>query len=433
MKDIIHAVSCITNTLNKVTSEIESGVNAVKGVLGDIGDLTSLTKSLEQEENGDDEDQTDTQSASESDSQTSTSEMSTSSASRTSSSSSSSSSRSCTQSSVTQDFYVECSPTIVAGSANVSFVTQECTTSTSTVSGCDITAFTITPTASETGSYATDIVTFGPGNMDSPLDDVWISSVMSEIGANATYKSNGTAIVNSTSSFALLPSGGSTTGTSSSVVLSSDQTTFITTTSSIFTAGSSSQPEHSTILSSSSSSSSSLTLTSISKQPPSSTAPPPPPPPPPTSTTALPPPWKTGVCSVHIKESVKDGAAKTFDMTAEIKDAEGNSLGSTSQTIGWAATVIVHSKLPYDVDITFTTRTMDKRTNGTSLWRRLGGGYVPPPPNLFEKNIVIIQANHKWYFDTTQTDPSKLPYISVGGWDNSKSPVVSFSYLLKLF
>jgi hypothetical protein len=156
--DIIKAVSCVVNTLNKVTSSIEGGLkDAVDDVKSEIEGLKPITSDLENDEGKDDDE-----------SSTETDETSTNTESKTSSQTSSSSS--CSKTVTTQDIYVQCFASTISGTS--SQVIQVCTTATSTVTGgdCSITAFTTTSTSSATQSLATSIGTVN----DEPL---WTGSV----------------------------------------------------------------------------------------------------------------------------------------------------------------------------------------------------------------------------------------------------------------
>lgn len=143
--DIIKDVSCVVNTLEKTSSEIEAGLKtAVDDVEDDISTLKNLTSDLEDEEDDDDDDD-----GSSSDRASKTA------------SSAASSSLSCSKTITTEDYYVRCVPSTISLSSNQVSVTQVCSTSTSTVSGgeCSVTAFTTTSTSSGTQSYATAIAT----------------------------------------------------------------------------------------------------------------------------------------------------------------------------------------------------------------------------------------------------------------------------------
>jgi hypothetical protein len=93
--DIIKSVSCVVNTLNKVTSSIEGGLkSAVDDVKSEIEGLKSITSDLENDEEGKDDDES------------STDESPTNTESETSSQSSSSSC--CSKTVTTEDIYVQC-------------------------------------------------------------------------------------------------------------------------------------------------------------------------------------------------------------------------------------------------------------------------------------------------------------------------------------
>jgi len=126
LSDLIKAVTCIDDGLNKVKSEVEEGINNefsdTKGLEEITTEMTDLT---EESDNEDDE------------------------SSSSSSSSTSSTSESCT-STTTEDIYVECSAASAPGRKRQA--ATSCTTSTRTVTGCDVSAFTTTETATSTSS-----------------------------------------------------------------------------------------------------------------------------------------------------------------------------------------------------------------------------------------------------------------------------------------
>jgi hypothetical protein len=174
-----------------------------------------------------------------------------------------------------------------------------------------------------------------------------------------------------------------------------------------------------------------------------------------TSQAAPPPPaaYKTGTCSLHIYEGAGSGEeGSSISMTAEIKDGGGNSLGKTETSVEWGGAVTMlkgHSKLPYDVVITFPVKTSgsQKRSlesgksgnvkgkkrflsgyESVKFKRICCGGLLPTPNYAWEHRIVTIQAGDM-KVDTTDTDQSKMPYMNVGAYDNNGDPPVSRSYV----
>lgn len=117
LSDLINAVTCIDDGLNKVKSEIERGIDDdfsdIEGLESTVSSITDLT------ENSNDEDQ-----SSSDDSTTSTSCSST----------------------TTEDIYVECSATSAPGRKRQA--ATSCSTSTKKVTGCDISASSTTTTIS---------------------------------------------------------------------------------------------------------------------------------------------------------------------------------------------------------------------------------------------------------------------------------------------
>lgn len=130
---------------------------------------------------------------------------------------------------------------------------------------------------------------------------------------------------------------------------------------------------------------------------------------------------------MHITEKADSGSA-TVEITASIKDGGGKFLASTgTQAPKWGDKAVIHesnTKLPYDVTLTFLVGKSSTKRTLLSLWRRINGDPATPRPNYsYESRIISIQAGATT-FDTTQTDKTKTPWVSVGGWDNSLSTPV---------
>ncbi|GAB1743705.1 hypothetical protein NU219Hw_g628t1 [Hortaea werneckii] len=135
--NLFSLLTCIVDDVGSIKGGITEG--AVEEVTGQLEDLTNLTGELEDKEDDDDDDDDDyddEDSSSTTSSQTSTESSIT--------SSTSSSTASCSSgTSVTEDYFVTCSPTVIS-----STTTQTCETSTSTVSGCSVSATASTTTIS---------------------------------------------------------------------------------------------------------------------------------------------------------------------------------------------------------------------------------------------------------------------------------------------
>ncbi|RMY58415.1 hypothetical protein D0864_13381 [Hortaea werneckii] len=131
--NLFSLLTCVVDDVVSIKGSIAEGV--VEGVTGLLEDLTDLTDELEDREDDDDDDDDD-------DSSTTSSQASTES-SITSSTTSSSTSSCSSGTSVTEDYFVTCSPTVIS-----STTTQTCKTSTSTVSGCSVSATASTTTIS---------------------------------------------------------------------------------------------------------------------------------------------------------------------------------------------------------------------------------------------------------------------------------------------
>ncbi|KAI7194821.1 hypothetical protein KC316_g1791 [Hortaea werneckii] len=133
--NLFSLLTCIVDDVVSIKGGITEGV--VEEVTSQLEDLTNLTDELEskQDEDEDDDDDDD-------DSSSRTSSQSSTESSITSSTSSSTSSCS-SGTSVTEDYFVTCSPTVIS-----STTTQTCETSTSTVSGCSVSATATTTTVS---------------------------------------------------------------------------------------------------------------------------------------------------------------------------------------------------------------------------------------------------------------------------------------------
>ncbi|RMY15938.1 hypothetical protein D0867_06665, partial [Hortaea werneckii] len=134
--NLFSLLTCIVDDVVSIKGGITEGV--VEEVTSQLEDLTNLTDELEDREDEDDDgdDDDDDDSSSTTSSQTSTESSIT--------SSTSSSTSSCSSgTSVTEDYFVTCSPTVIS-----STTTQTCETSTSTVSGCSVSATASTTTIS---------------------------------------------------------------------------------------------------------------------------------------------------------------------------------------------------------------------------------------------------------------------------------------------
>ncbi|KAI7156459.1 hypothetical protein KC349_g6266 [Hortaea werneckii] len=132
--NLFSLLTCIVDDVVGIKGSVTEGV--VEEVTSQLEDLTNLTDELENRENDDDDDDDDDDSSSTTSSQTSTESSITSSFSSSTSSCSSGTS-------VTEDYFVTCSPTVISSTK-----TQTCETSTSTVSGCSVTATASTTTIS---------------------------------------------------------------------------------------------------------------------------------------------------------------------------------------------------------------------------------------------------------------------------------------------
>ncbi|KAI7370965.1 hypothetical protein KC354_g876 [Hortaea werneckii] len=128
--NLFSLLTCIVDDVVSIKGSITEGV--VEEVTSQLEDLTDLTDELENQEDDDDDDES---------SSTTSSQASTESSITSSTSSSTSSCSSGT--SVTEDYFVTCSPTVIS-----STTTQTCETSTSTVSGCSVSATASTTTIS---------------------------------------------------------------------------------------------------------------------------------------------------------------------------------------------------------------------------------------------------------------------------------------------
>ncbi|KAI7554095.1 hypothetical protein KC331_g778 [Hortaea werneckii] len=131
--NLFSLLTCIVDDVVGIKGSVTEGV--VDEVTSQLEDLTNLTDELENQEDEEDDDDDDD------DSSTTSSQVSTESSITSSTSSSTSSCSSGT--SVTEDLFVTCSPTVIS-----STTTQTCKTSTSTVSGCSVSATASTTTIS---------------------------------------------------------------------------------------------------------------------------------------------------------------------------------------------------------------------------------------------------------------------------------------------
>ncbi|RMY74607.1 hypothetical protein D0863_03116 [Hortaea werneckii] len=133
--NLFSLLTCIVDDVVGIKGSVTEGV--VDEVTSQLEDLTNLTDELEnKEDEEEDDDDDDDDSSSTTSSQTSTESSIT--------SSTSSSTSSCSSgTSVTEDYFVTCSPTVIS-----STTTQTCETSTSTVSGCSVSATASTTTIS---------------------------------------------------------------------------------------------------------------------------------------------------------------------------------------------------------------------------------------------------------------------------------------------
>lgn len=134
------------------------------------------------------------------------------------------------------------------------------------------------------------------------------------------------------------------------------------------------------------------------------------------------------MCSIHIKEVADDPKIKNeVTVTLEIRDGIGIERYSAERSGVWGSSATISqsdSLLPYDMTITWTTKSSRKRS---SLWMRMVGGPVTTTPDRsYENRIVSIEAGSTT-FDSTQTDKSKMPYMNVGKWDNNGDPPVRAS------
>ncbi|KAL1980204.1 hypothetical protein VTN96DRAFT_4470 [Rasamsonia emersonii] len=127
--DLFNAVSCVTDNLNKAVTEIEGGINNgfknVNDVESTLTNLENLQKPLDSNQQ---ESNKPTESAQSTESKTS--------------SQTSSQTSSCTASSTVLDVFVGCFVTAAPGRRGQG--AQSCTTSKSTITGCDLTATTTT-------------------------------------------------------------------------------------------------------------------------------------------------------------------------------------------------------------------------------------------------------------------------------------------------
>ncbi|KAI7216943.1 hypothetical protein KC333_g4553 [Hortaea werneckii] len=131
--NLFSLLTCIVDDVVGIKGSVTEGV--VDEVTSQLEDLTNLTDELENKEDEEDDDDDDD------DSSTTSSQTSTESSITSSTSSSTSSCSSGT--SVTEDYFVTCSPTVIS-----STTTHTCETSTSTVSGCSVSATATTTTIS---------------------------------------------------------------------------------------------------------------------------------------------------------------------------------------------------------------------------------------------------------------------------------------------
>jgi hypothetical protein len=104
-------------------------------------------------------------------------------------------------------------------------------------------------------------------------------------------------------------------------------------------------------------------------------------------------------------------------MQLNITDGGNNLLASENFQGKWGDTATVKaadSKLPYDVSVDFLQST--KVPSRRSVNRRMVGP-SPPVTVQWEDWVTLLTAGiTKW--DDTMTDNTKLPYCSVGHWDN---------------
>jgi hypothetical protein len=135
-KGCTHSLFSLLSCIVKTISDIEGTIQGIKGSITDdiinavktgLSDLEQLTEDLDENKEDD---------------QTSSGE------------SSSTTSSSCTQTSVTEDLFVTCSPSPVT-TGTITTTTEVCRTSTSTVSGCTVSAFATTTTVTSSSSTAT--------------------------------------------------------------------------------------------------------------------------------------------------------------------------------------------------------------------------------------------------------------------------------------
>ncbi|KAI7187211.1 hypothetical protein KC363_g6124 [Hortaea werneckii] len=136
--NLFSLLTCIVDDVVSIKGSITEGV--VEEVTSQLEDLTDLTDELENQEDDDNDDDDDDDD--DDDSSSTTSSQASTESSITSSTSSSTSSCS-SGTSVTEDYFVTCSPTVIS-----STTTQTCETSTSTVSGCSVSATASTTTIS---------------------------------------------------------------------------------------------------------------------------------------------------------------------------------------------------------------------------------------------------------------------------------------------
>ncbi|TVY40521.1 hypothetical protein LOCC1_G005334 [Lachnellula occidentalis] len=394
VNDVSKLISCGLNVVNNLVDTVERDAPDINLVENLTDTLAEIAEDLEEE-----------------DKQQSSTERSSSSI-PTSKSGSSSSSSSCTSSTVIPKCTetVSFSTSLISGTSVTTIGTITKTTClTTTMAGCTGSGTTSTTTANSSSDAGNDgtvaifyFPTDAPGETSLPPESVsWLATAfLDEYTESVSYN-------------------GTTAGSATSTAASSAVSTSNATSTSKFSSRSSAAPSPSSTSSRITKSTLSMSTSPATAVRSSTTAPAPAS----SSSSSTLAAYHTGVCSMHITETASPNPS-TVEITASIKDGGGTFLASTGgQTPKWGDQAIIYSTstgLPYDVTLTFSKESTKKKRTSLSLWRRMvaPGTQAPDDSLAYEKRIVIIQTGDTT-FNSTQKDKTKMPWVSVGGWDES--------------
>ncbi|KAI9837744.1 MAG: hypothetical protein M1819_006678 [Sarea resinae] len=136
------------------------------------------------------------------------------------------------------------------------------------------------------------------------------------------------------------------------------------------------------------------------------------------STSSPPPAYATGTCDLHIFEASLSYNEPLY-VQLNITDGANALLASQNYQLHWgdsASVAASDSHLPYDLSVDFLNRTTIPTSSSSRRFR--GRMVAPPPPQINWEDWVLTLTAGSTEWDDTDTDSSRLPYCSVGGWDN---------------